>query len=71
MPFVKYISECKKAPDVKITASVNKGATWKTTMLKCGQSYPIAGNATNLLIDNVPYDPKKNYIIRNGNVAQS
>lgn len=70
MSFIKYISDGRKNPEVKIIVSMNKGASWKTTILKAGQSYAIAGNVTNLLIDNVPYNPKENYIIRNGNISK-
>ncbi len=69
MPFVKYISDGRMNPEVIITVSVNKGVSWKTTILKAGQSYSVAGNITNLLIDNIPYNPKNNYIVRKGRVS--
>ena len=70
MPFIKYISDGRKNPEVKIAVSMNKGASWKEVILKAGQSYPIPPNVTNLLIDKVPYDPKINFTIRNGNVSK-
>ena len=71
MPFIKYISDGRKNPEVKISVSMNKGASWKEIILKSGQSYPIPPNVTNLLIDNIPYNSKNNYNIRNGHVAQN
>ena len=71
MPFVKYISDGRKNPEVKISVSMNNGTSWKEIVLKAGQSYPISPNVTNLLIDNVPYDMKRDYVIRNGHIAYS
>lgn len=70
MAVICYVAEGKKAPTVKLAVSMNKGAAWREQNLVAGQSWPIPPNATNLLIDNVPYDPKGNYEIRQGKVAR-
>lgn len=67
---IRYQAIGKESPQVSISTSVNNGKSWKQSELKAGQSYPIPGNTTNLLINNVPYDPKGMYEIRNGCVAQ-
>ena len=66
---IRYQANGRTQPEVAISTSVNNGKSWKQTMLKAGQSFPIPGNVTNLLINNVPYDPKGAYEIREGHVA--
>lgn len=63
---IRYVSNGKKAPPVKIMASMNNGLSWQAKELLPGQSYPIPPNCTGLLINNVPYLPKGNYEIREG-----
>lgn len=69
MGVIRYVAEGKKVPPVKLAVSMNNGRAWREQNLAAGQSYPIPPNVTNLLIDNVPYDPKRNYEIRGGKVA--
>lgn len=66
---IRYQAIGRSCPEVTISTSVNNGKSWKQTSLKAGQSFPIPGNTTNLLINNFPYDPKGAYEIRNGCVA--
>ena len=70
MGLIRYVSEGRKAPAVKVAVSMNNGRSWQQKDLVPGQSFPIPRNATNLLMDNVPYSPGGNYEIRNGLVAQ-
>lgn len=70
MGVIRYVGEGKKGPVVRLAVSMNKGEAWREQNLAAGQSYPIPPSVTNLLIDNVPYDPKGNYEIRQGRVAQ-
>lgn len=67
---IRYQAIGRAVEPVTVSTSVNNGTSWKQTTLKAGQSFGIAGNVTNLLIDNVPYDPKGSYVIREGRVAQ-
>lgn len=67
---IRYQATGRVVEDVKINISFNNGKSWKQSELKAGQSFPIPGNTTNLLINNVPYAPKGTYEIRNGNVSQ-
>lgn len=66
---IRYQATGKTVENVKISLSFNNGKSWKEVILKAAQSFPIPGNTTNLLINNVPYDPKGMYEIRNGCVA--
>lgn len=66
---IRYQATGRTVQPVKVSMSVNNGKSWKHTELKAGQSFPIAGNVTNLLINNVPYDPKGTYEIRDGIVS--
>lgn len=67
---IRYQAIGKECPSVNISTSVNNGKSWKQSILNAGQSFPIPGNTTNLLINNVPYDPKGAYEIRDGKVSQ-
>lgn len=67
---IRYQANGRTQPPVDIATSVNNGKSWKQTILKAGQAFPIPGNVTNLCINNVPYDPKGAYEIREGHVAQ-
>lgn len=70
MPVIRYVSQGTKAPAVKIAVSMNNGRSWREQDLQPGQSFPIPPNATNLLMDNVPYEPKGNYEVRMGKVVR-
>lgn len=65
---IQYIDSGRKAPKVKISFSKNNGASWEYKEVSPGQTYTIPKNATHLRIDNVPYEPSKNYKIKDGNV---
>lgn len=67
---IKYQANGRTQETVNISTSVNNGKSWKQSNLKAGQSFPIAGNITNLLINNIPYDPRGTYEIREGHVAK-
>ncbi len=70
MPFVRYISEAQKALPVKVAVSRNHGRNWQEKDLSPGQTFPIPPDATNLQINNVPYDPKRDCEVRGGRVVQ-
>lgn len=69
MAVIRYVSTGRKAPKVAISFSVNGGKSWQERTLIAGQSFPIPNNCTNLLVDNVLYDPRGNYDIRDGRVG--
>lgn len=66
---IQYIGNGTGGPQVKITWSRSNGAKWETRMLKPGQTFQIPKDTTNLKIDNVNYQPNRNYKIRDGNVS--
>ena len=65
---IQYIGTGRNAPKVKVTFSRNNGATWEHKEVKPGQTYNVPKDATHLRIDNVPFDPKRNYKVKEGNV---
>lgn len=65
---IQYIGTGRAAPKVKVTFSRNNGATWEHKEVRPGQTYTVPKNATHLRIDNVPFDPKRNYKVKDGNV---
>lgn len=69
MAVIRYVAEGKKFPAAGIAVSMNSGRSWREQSLSPGQSFAIPPNATNLLIENVPYDCKRDYEIRQGRVA--
>lgn len=69
MPFIRYISEAQKSPAISVAVSRNQGRKWQEKDLSPGQSFAIPPDATNLLISNVPYDPKRDYEVREGRVV--
>ena len=71
MAVIRYVATGKPAPKVAINFSVNGGKSWQERILAAGQSFHMPPNCTNLLVNNVPYDPKGNYEIRDGKVAQN
>lgn len=70
MAVVRYVGVGKRSPAIKISVSMNNGRSWQEKNLEPSQSYPIPPSATNLLMDNVPYDPKGNFEVRQGRVVQ-
>lgn len=70
MGFIRYVSTGRKEPPIKINASMNNGRSWQNTNLLPGQSYPIPPKCTNLLIDNIPYEPSASYEIRGGHLIK-
>lgn len=70
MSYIRYVSTGRKAPPVKIMASMNNGLSWQNKELLPGQSFSIPPKCTNLLVNNIPYDPKMNLEIRQGIVVQ-
>lgn len=69
MPFIRYIGGAGNSPAVNVAVSMSHGYSWQEKTLVSGQSFSIPPNATNLQMNNVPYDPKKNYEIRNGKIC--
>lgn len=69
MAAIRYVATGKPAPKVTIGFSINNGKSWKEHILAAGQTFHIPPNCTNLLVNNVPYAPDRNYEIRDGKVA--
>lgn len=65
---IQYIGNGKGESQVKITYSRNNGASWENKVIKPGQTFNVPKDATHLKIDNTPYNPGKNYKIKDGNV---
>mgnify|MGYP006916307965 CR=1 FL=1 len=65
---IQYIGTGTKGEPIKVSFSRNKGASWQNVQVKMGQTFNVPRDATHLTINNVPYDPKKNYKIRDGHV---
>ena len=65
---IQYIGTGRTAPKVKVTFSRNNGATWEHKEVKAGQTFNFPKDTTHLRIDNVPFDPKRNYKVKEGNV---
>ncbi|WP_165071993.1 hypothetical protein [Desulfovibrio sp. ZJ200] len=65
---IQYLSSGRKAPPVKVTFSTNNGGIWEHRVLKPGQICTFPKGTTHLRIDNVPFDPKRNYKVKEGNV---
>lgn len=65
---IHYLGNGKGGPAVKVTYSRSHGGKWEHKTMKPGQTFSIPKDATHLRIDNVPYNPKKNYKIKDGNV---
>lgn len=66
MGALKYIGMGKAQPKISVDYSMNQGRSWQHKTLEPGQSLFIPPNCTNLLLDNIPYDPAGNYEIRDG-----
>lgn len=58
------------SPPVNVAYSTNKGASWQQKMLKPGMTVTWPGTATNLNVNGMPLDPKKNYRVKEGNVSE-
>ncbi len=67
---VQYIGQGRPSPPVTVSFSINKGASWKTTEVKPGQTCNVSRSATHLNIDGVPRDPGKTWRVRDGNVFE-
>lgn len=65
---IQYIDTGKASPKVKISFSRNNGASWKQDYIKKGQSYNVPRDATHLMINDIPRNPKQNYKVKDGNV---
>jgi len=65
---IQYIDTGKESPKIKITCSRNNGASWKQDYIKKGQTYMVPPDATHLMINDIPRDPKRNYKVKEGNV---
>ena len=65
---IQYIGTVNKNEPVNVSFSRNRGASWQTVQVKMGQTFNVPRDATNLTINNVPYDPQKNYKVRDGHV---
>lgn len=69
MAVIRYVAMGKTMPKISVDYSMNQGKSWQRKELASGQTFPIPPNCTNLLVDNVPYDPKGNYEIHEGSVV--
>ncbi len=58
------------SPPVNVAYSTNKGASWQQKMLKPGMTVTWPGTATNLNVNGMPLDPRKNYRVKEGNVSE-
>lgn len=65
---IQYIDTGKQSPKIKVSFSRNNGASWKQDYIKKGQTYNVPRNATHLMINDIPRDPKRNYKVKDGNV---
>ncbi len=70
MAIIRYVAMGTSQRKINIDYSMNQGKSWQHEVLVAGQTFPIPLNCTNLLLDNVPYDPKGNYEIREGRIIQ-
>lgn len=68
MGVVRYVAMGKNQRKITISYSMNQGKSWQQKELLAGQTFPIPPNCTTFLMDNVPYDPKGNYEIRDGKI---
>ncbi len=56
---IQYIGTGRSSLPVAVKISRNNGSTWNTVQVKPGQTYNIPRDATHLMINEVPRDPKK------------
>lgn len=63
---IQYIGTGKKVREIEVAFSRNNGATWQKKTIKAGQALAIPPDATNLIIDGVPRDPKNDYKLKDG-----
>lgn len=68
MAVIRYVGG--GGPKIQIDYSMNNGQSWQKKELMPGQSFPIPPNCTTLLVNNVPYDPRGDYEIRDGKVGR-
>ena len=69
MAVIRYVGGGKERRGIAVDYSMSQGKSWQKKELLPGQSFPIPPNCTDLLMDNVPYDPKKDYEIRDGKIV--
>lgn len=69
MGVIRYVGSGRDQRKVHISCSMNQGRSWQQKELAPGQSFPVPPNCTILLMDNVPYDPKGNYEVRDGKIV--
>ena len=70
MGLLRYVGGGDRDKVINISYSMNNGRSWQKRELRAGQSFPVPPDCTDLLLDNVPYNPAGNYEIRNGLVAR-
>ena len=66
---IQYIGTGRQFPPVNVKISRNNGATWNTVQVKPGQTFNVPRDATHLMINEVPRDPKKSYKVKEGNIS--
>lgn len=69
MAVVRYVAMGKAQRIINVDYSMNQGRSWQHKDLLPGQTFPIPPNCTNLLMDNVPYNPGSDYEVRDGKVV--
>ena len=69
MDVIRYVGTGKNQRKIQVDFSMNQGKSWQHKELVAGQTFPVPTNCTTLLMDNIPYDPKGNYEIRDGNIV--
>lgn len=69
MAVIRYVGTGSKSPKIQIDYSMNNGKSWQNKEIVAGQSFPIPPNCTTLLMNNVNYNPKNNYEIRDGKIS--
>lgn len=70
MGWIRYVSIGRISSPVQVRVSMNNGLSWQRKELLAGQSFAIPPKCTNVLMDNIPYDPNANYEIRDGMVTK-
>lgn len=65
---IQYIDTGRQSPKIKVSFSRNNGASWKHDVIKKGQIYNVPRDATHLMINDIPRNPKRNYKVKDGNV---
>lgn len=58
------------SPPMNVAFSTNRGSSWQQKTLKPGTTVSWPATATNLNVNGMPLDPKKNYRVKEGNIAE-